>query len=140
MQRDDRVIRPKAVHAIGPFPDGQPQKHGIGEQAAKSDDHAVRHGPAKDQPGTQHSGKEADRGAGVITAKQRQIEIRAQIQRHDGREKQAGDGEFLGEDHQPVNCAVGEEPAPDGEIARAHHQKDGHDDGKDIEQSLRPRR
>jgi hypothetical protein len=74
----------------------------------------------------------SSRRPGVNANQQRGVEIRPQVERGDAREQQAGDGELLGEDHQPVDRAGREQPAPRREIARPGHEEDRQDDGQDV--------
>ena len=128
MDRDNRIIGFQCRGPIGAFGDRQPQQQRVREQTAKPDGDAIFPIAPKNIPRAQKPGQKPRESPGIETAQQQQIKILLQIQRRDGAEQQAGNGEILGEFHQPVHAGIAEIAFPDRQIAKADHEENGQDD------------
>ena len=84
-------------------------------------------------PGAEDAEGEGDDRAGVEGQKQPRVEDGAEVEVDERAEEQAGDGEALGEDHQPVDRAGGEDAGAGRGVAGADHQEDRQDDEQDLD-------
>ena len=127
MHREDRIVGLKRVGPVGAFGDRKAQQNRVGKEAGKGDGDAVLPIALEHIARHQHAQSKPCGRAGVKADQKFWVKAVADIQRPDRFEQQAGNGEVLCELHQPVDRIVAEPTAPDGQIPRADHQKDGED-------------
>ena len=124
MDRDNRIVRLECADPVRPFRDRQTKQQGVGKEAAEPDRDTVFPVPPKDVACAQEANNKTCKCRGVIAAHQGQIKVLLQIKGRDRAKEQAGNGEALGEFHQPINASVAEISFPDCNIAEADHKED----------------